>query len=107
MERYLERLVSMMSFSVTIKVRLCAVQENQISRISALTIASKTEIDCQELSARTSPIRGDDQISIEDAIVLEGTMMGWAYEEGMEESRWEKIQPDKKNEKDIKVRIGL
>ena len=41
----------------------------------------------------------DDQISIEDAVVLGGTMMGLAYEEGLEERKRKKLEKKMADEK--------
>ena len=34
----------------------------------------------------------DDEITMEDAVFIGGTMMGWAYEEGIEECRRRRLE---------------
>ena len=43
----------------------------------------------------------DDEITVEDAVFIGGTMMGWAYEEGVEEGKRRKLEREfNKNDDD-------
>ena len=40
----------------------------------------------------------DDEISMGDAVFIGGTMMGWAYEEGIEESKRRRLEKKMDND---------
>jgi hypothetical protein len=42
----------------------------------------------------------DDKITMEDAVFIGGTMMGWAYEEGLEEGKRRKLEKKMDNDQD-------
>ena len=42
----------------------------------------------------------DDDIAMEDAVFIGGTMMGWAYEEGLEEGKRRKLEKKMNDDRD-------
>jgi hypothetical protein len=48
----------------------------------------------------------DDEITVEDAVFLGGTMMGWAYEEGIEEGKRRKLEKKMNDDRNNRNRKG-
>ena len=44
------------------------------------------------IEEETSDDMQNDEIAMEDAVFIGGTMMGWAYEEGLEEGKRRKLE---------------